>query len=95
MTIECRNGRCTLQGPITVANVVGLLAEGNGLFTAPEVTVDLKGVTEVDSAAVSLLLEWRREAGRHGRRIEFLNLPANLTSLAKLYGVIELLRVKP
>jgi phospholipid transport system transporter-binding protein len=89
--IECREGRCTLRGPVTINNVVPLLAQGNGLFTAPEVTVDLEGITEVDSAAVSLLLEWRREAGRHGRRIQFVNLPGNLTSLAKLYGVTEML----
>ncbi|MDH3288071.1 MAG: STAS domain-containing protein [Betaproteobacteria bacterium] len=89
--IECREGRCTLRGPITINNVVALLAQGNGLFTAPGVTVDLEGVTEVDSTAVSLLLEWRREAGRHGRRIQYVNLPGNLTSLAKLYGVTELL----
>lgn len=89
--IECREGRCTLRGPVTINNVVALLAQGNGLFTAPEVTVDLEGVTEVDSTAVSLLLEWRREAGRHGRRIHFVNLSGNLTSLAKLYGVTEML----
>ena len=85
------DGRCTVRGPINVSNVVALLAQGKDRFTASEVTVDLAGVTEVDSTAVSLLLEWRREAARNGRRIEFLNLPANLTSLAKLYGVIELL----
>ncbi|KPK16818.1 MAG: anti-anti-sigma factor [Betaproteobacteria bacterium SG8_41] len=89
--IECREGLCSVQGPITINNVVALLADGNGLFTEPEITVDLNGVTEVDSSAVSLLLEWRREAGRHGRRIKFVNLPANLTSLAKLYGVTEML----
>lgn len=89
--IECRDGRCALQGPINIGNVVSVLAEGNGLFTASRVTVDLARVTEVDSSAVSLLLEWRREAARHGRSIRFLNLPDNLKSLAKLYGVTELL----
>jgi len=89
--IECRDGRCALRGPVTVNNVVALLAEGNGLFTLPEVTVDLAGITEVDSTAVSLLLEWRREAARNGRVIRFVNLPGNLTSLAKLYGVTDLI----
>jgi phospholipid transport system transporter-binding protein len=55
------------------------------------VTVDLSAVTEVDSSALSLLLEWRREAGRNGRAIRYLNLPVNLKSLADLYGVTELL----
>ncbi len=89
--IACENGRCTVQGPVTLDRVVSLLAQGNGLFTAQQVTVDLAAVTEVDSSALSLLLEWRREAGRSGRSIRYLNLPANLTSLAELYGVTELL----
>ena len=41
--------------------------------------------------ALSLLLEWRREGIRNGRAIRYLNLPANLKSLAELYGVTELL----
>lgn len=89
--IACDGSRCTMRGPITLDDVVSLLAEGNGLFNLPEVSVDLAGVTEVDSSALSLLLEWRREAGRNGRRLRFFNLPANLQSLAKLYGVTDLL----
>ena len=87
--IACEGGRCAVQGPITVENVVELLGEGNERFTGADVTVDLAAVTEVDSSALSLLLEWRREAGRNGRTIRYLNLPANLTSLAELYGVTE------
>lgn len=89
--ITCEDGRCAVRGPITVDNVVALLAQGNGLFSAPAVTVDLGAVTEVDSSALSLLLEWRREALRNGRAIRYRNLPANLKSLADLYGVTELL----
>jgi len=89
--IECREGRCSVRGPITINNVVALLADGNRMFTEPEVTIDLDGVTEVDSSAVSLLLEWRREAGRPGRSVHFVHLPGNLRSLAKLYGVTEML----
>lgn len=89
--IECHDGRCAVRGPITIDNAVSLLAEGNGLLTAAQATVDLAAVTEVDSSALSLLLEWRREAGRDGRSIRYLNLPANLKSLAELYGVTELL----
>jgi phospholipid transport system transporter-binding protein len=89
--IECDGGRCAVRGPITINNVVTLLAEGNGLFGAAQATVDLAAVTEVDSSALSLLLEWRREALRNGRSIRYLNLPANLKSLAELYGVTELI----
>ena len=89
--IACNDGPCTVQRPVTANNVVSLLAEGAERFTGPRVTVDLSGVTEVDSSALSLLLEWRREAVRNGREIHYRNLPASLKSLAELYGVTGLL----
>ena len=80
-----------LQGPVTMANVTQVLAESARVFEGSEVVVDLSGVTEVDSAAVSLLLEWRRAAAAASRRIEYTNVPANLRSLADLYGVAGLI----
>jgi phospholipid transport system transporter-binding protein len=89
--ITCDEGRCRVDGPVTMANVTGLLAESARLFSVADVVVDLASVTEVDSSAVSLLLEWRRAAQAASRRVEFVNIPANLKSLADLYGVAELL----
>ena len=89
--IACEGGRCSLQGPMTIQNAAALLAEGGRLLAGDDVTLDLAAVTEVDSAAVSLLLEWRRAAQRASRRIRFVNLPDNLQSLAQLYGVSEFL----
>jgi len=89
--ISCDGDRCRVDGPVTMINATATLDEGLQKFTAPHVTVDLGGLTEVDSAAVSLLLEWRRAAQRERRRIDFVNLPDNLKSLAKLYGVTDLL----
>jgi phospholipid transport system transporter-binding protein len=89
--ISCSAGRCALQGPVTIASVQLLLEEGDRSIAGPEVTVDLAGVTEVDSTAISLLLEWRRRAARENRVVRYVNLPANLKSLAELYGVTELL----
>jgi phospholipid transport system transporter-binding protein len=89
--IVCNADQCAVQGPVTAENVVSLLAQGVQQFTAPRVTIDLSGVTDVDSSALSLLLEWRREAARHGREVRYRNLPASMKSLAELYGVTELL----
>ncbi len=89
--ISCDGDRCKLEGAVNSGNVVALLEESRRLFTTPQITVDLAGLTEVDSAAISLLLEWRREAQRGNRKIVFANLPENLKSLARLYGVTELL----
>jgi phospholipid transport system transporter-binding protein len=89
--ITCDGGRCAVVGPLTIANAAQLADEGRRMFVAERVIVDLEGVTEVDSTAVSLLLEWRRAAASAHRQIEFIHLPANLKSLAVLYGVAELL----
>ena len=89
--IRCDDGHCAVDGPLTIANAAQLVEEGRRMFVAERVVVDLKGVTEVDSAGVSLLLEWRRAASGANRQIEFVHLPANLKSLAVLYGVAELL----
>ncbi|MBI2311766.1 MAG: STAS domain-containing protein [Betaproteobacteria bacterium] len=87
-----RNGeRYLLEGPVIMANVEAVLAEGRSQFTDGVVTVDLSGVTEVDSSAVSLLLEWLRAAAGDNRRIEYRGLPDNLRSLINLYGVHELI----
>lgn len=89
--IACKDGRCIVQGPVTMANVVSLLEQGREQLASASATIDLSGVTEVDSSALSLLLEWRRDAARNGRAVRFARLPANLQSLAKLYGVADLL----
>jgi len=82
-----------VEGPVTMANVEAVLGEGERIFDGPEVQVDLARVTEVDSSAVSLLLEWSRRAARKGQRMTFRSPPANLTSLAALYGVSNLVPV--
>jgi phospholipid transport system transporter-binding protein len=85
------DGSLQVEGPITFANVEAVLSEGLRSFDAAQVRVDLGGVTEVDSAALSLLLEWVRQAASKGQRVVFVNLPPNLTSLARLYGITELI----
>lgn len=77
-----------VAGPMNIDSAAALLKQSNGMLSAVNL-VDLANVTEVDSAAVSLLLEWRRQANNPALR--FTNLPAALTSLAELYGVADLI----
>jgi phospholipid transport system transporter-binding protein len=86
------DGRFLLEGRVDMSNADAILKEGaHQLFNGHPVTVDLGGVTGVDSAAVSLLLEWQRTAAAAGQTIHFTNLPAALRSLAELYGVSGLI----
>ena len=80
-----------VEGSITIDNVVSVIARGMGLLDRGDVTIDLAGLTEADSSVVSLLLEWRREAARRNRQVHIANMPENLQSLVRLYGVSELI----
>jgi phospholipid transport system transporter-binding protein len=89
--IEGEAGHFRVRGPVTMDNVEAVLQQGSARFGTGAVTVDLAGVTEVDSSAVSLLLQWVREAQAAGRSLHYVNLNASIRSLAVLYGVIDLL----
>jgi len=82
-----------IQGRITLENAPAVLAEGVKLFDRDGLVVDLSKLEEVDSTAISLLLEWLRVAQRSKRTLRFTNLPDNLKSLATLYGVLDLIQL--
>jgi len=85
------DGRLAVNGTVTIENVVAVMERGLGLFDREELAIDLAGVTEVDSSAVSLLLEWQREALHRNRPLLFVNIPQKLQSLLRLYGILELI----
>ena len=77
-----------VAGPINIDSAAALLEQSKSQLAGAK-EVDLTAVTEVDSAAISLLLEWRRQTPDSALR--FSHLPDALKSLADLYGVADLL----
>ena len=87
-----RNGdKLYVQGAITIDNVVSVIEQGVALFDRPDLEIDLAQVTEVDSSAISMLLEWQRKARGQNRQLRFSNIPKNMKNLAQLYGISELI----
>ena len=78
-----------VSGALTMAGAVAL-CEAAKPHLSGDIVVDLAAVTEVDSAALSVLFEWQRAARQNNSRISFRNLPQSLQSLAALYGVTDL-----
>lgn len=76
---------------VTNQNAAALLAAGIDAIRAGDAEFDLSAVRQIDSSAVALLLAWQREAGARGAHLVVLGAPPALTSLARLYGVDELL----
>ena len=56
--------------------------------------VDASALVRFDSAALAVLLEFRREVIALGKQFSIRGLPARLADLAKLYGIDELLPVE-
>lgn len=83
--------RVVVSGRITMAEAASLLEEGRCMVAAGPVVFDLAGVTEADSSALAVLFGWLREARQRGQQLSFSNTPANLLSLADVYGVSDLL----
>jgi phospholipid transport system transporter-binding protein len=79
---------------ITNENAASLLERGIAAIRAGDSTIDLAGVTSVDSAAVALLLAWQRAASGQGKRLNFVGVPSGIVGLASLYGVDALLGVE-
>ncbi|HEX9395145.1 MAG TPA: STAS domain-containing protein [Burkholderiales bacterium] len=96
--IKRDGNRLALSGAVTLATVAEVLAEGRrhldeGRRRQDEGVrvIDLAGVTEMDSALLALLLAWLRDARQRERTLEIANPPESLRTIARLYGVDEVL----
>ncbi len=89
--IEEHEGVWQIHGAVTMDTASALLLEAEVIWQAEGVRVDLAGVSDADSAAVAVLLAWRRRAKQLGKKIDFLNATESVRSLATLYDVSPLL----
>ena len=92
--IRREGDRMIVSGPLTLAHVTAALGEGNGAIGEGARSVDFGEVSELDSSALALLLAWLREAKRRDSELAFSNLPQGLTTIARLYGVADLLSAR-
>lgn len=87
-----RNGsRLRVQGAVTMDNVKSLLEAGLQQLNPELKEIDFSGLEEVDSSAISMVLEWLRVSQSRDLQLRLVNMPDNMKSLASLYGVLELI----
>lgn len=86
-------GTLFLDGVITMQTAPALQQQGASLLagkTELVVCVNMQAVTQVDSAAVSLLLNWQRLAVQQSLTLSLQAVPEKLTRLLHLYNVEDL-----
>lgn len=89
--IRREGDRLIVSGRLTMDTIGASFNDAMQPLEGKSWTVDLAQVEAADSAAVSLLLGWQRNAQRHEAKLILVNVPENLRSLADLYGVAEAL----
>jgi phospholipid transport system transporter-binding protein len=87
------NNNWRLSGDLIFGSVAGLVdapdfsTQRNGI-----IHIDLAGVTRAESAGLALLLEWQRVAEQRGTTIAYVNMPAQMQSMAAVCGLEEILQ---
>jgi len=95
-TIEAGEPGCAnLAGALTFKSTPDLYHETEKLFngSVPVASINLSGVTSVDSAGLALLLEWQATQGPVSSSLQFIGAPPTLMSLARLCDAVELLNI--
>ena len=79
-----------LSGDPTIEKIPTIIDLIKKQKTDKKTTIDFSKVTSIDTSTLSLIFELQREAKKNQSHFTFKNLPKNLNSLAKLYGVEDL-----
>lgn len=89
MAISVQGNQWRVTGDVLVDNANAVLQESSTLAMTDDTNIDFSEVSNVDTAALSLIMEWQRRAISSGNKIHFSHLPEGLVSLAALYGVTD------
>jgi phospholipid transport system transporter-binding protein len=90
MQVQQAGNRWNVQGDILIGTASVLLKASQQCLMQAKTVVDFKEVGNIDTAVISLILEWKRRAKRENSTLELANMPENLKSLAALYGVTDI-----
>jgi phospholipid transport system transporter-binding protein len=80
------------KGAIVINTVNQLVSEGSALVKNHHLLVDFSETTDIDSSALAMILQWRRDAEAAQKQLSFVHVPENLNTLAELYGVAFLFK---
>tara|TARA_B100001250_G_C19141357_1_gene504003 strand:- start:106 stop:387 length:282 start_codon:yes stop_codon:yes gene_type:complete len=88
-SIKFQNNDWFMTGDITLNQVPNIMKLTVNHEWKNSISIDLISVKEVDTSLLGLIFEWKRQAKKNNKTVKIKNTPANLLSLAKLYGVEE------
>ena len=91
ISMDC-NSRLAIAGDLSFASVPLLWEQWRAMRADQEtLEVDLSEVQRSDSAGLALLLEWVNWARNYVREIRFVNVPDQITAIAQICEVENML----
>lgn len=93
ISVQRNNGRMELTGALDHASVASVLVQSAGWFTGDTLHVSLQGISQSNSAGIALLLEWQKIARQKQVTIQYHDVPEQLRTIARAYGVDALLHI--
>lgn len=93
ISVQRNNGRMELAGALDHASVASVLAQSADWFSGDALHISLQGVSHSNSAGIALLLEWQKIARQKQVSIQYHDVPEQLRTIARAYGVDELLHI--
>jgi ABC-type transporter Mla MlaB component len=91
LNIEFEHNLWKLSGSITYDEIPSLIEKTKNFNWSDSIQVDFSQVKHVDTSALSLIFELKRNAKKHNHSVMINTPPKNLLKLAKLYGVEDLI----
>ena len=91
---EIAGDRWRFSGALNFDDAMAVLEQAGELPLPESGIVDMAGLAHADSAALAVLLELRKRAAAEKRRLSFTAFPPMLESLARVYGIEDLLFVQ-
>ncbi len=92
--IRQEGDRLYISGAVTLGTAKELLEAAAKHLDGSRKVIDFSEAEEIDSSAVSLMLEWSRKARAAGGEVCFANLGDAISSLTDLYGVEDLIAIE-
>jgi len=80
-----------LTGDLLMDSANAVLKESASLVMDDKLSIDFSKISNIDTSALALMIEWTRRAKIEFCQLSFIHVPENLKSLAVLYGVNDFL----
>jgi phospholipid transport system transporter-binding protein len=89
--VQLMNGSLFVSGKLNFGTVMEVWQQSLPLLSqCKELNFDFSGVSQTNTCALALLLEWLKYAKQHQKPLSFIQLPLKLKAIASIAGIDSL-----